>query len=331
MKNLFLTFCLFILASYSYAQKTISVLSGTTWTFYEDFSTALRQAPSGATIYLPGGIINSLSGYDTIKKPLTIIGVGHFPDSTTATQPTIIISNIILEPGAAFSSIIGLEVRGDIYLSGNGPEITNINIMRCKIYRILDWFSTGIVFKNTIISECVITDFYVQNFGVNNLVEKSIINFAVGQGNVLFRNNIIFQIGIQFGDGLQGCTLENNILGIGDFIYSCLVQNNLILNGILNNSNQLLAINNIYSTYANTFMNVPSGIYDITYNYHLKPTSNAKSAGTDGTDIGIYGTSRPCKEGWVPPNPHVSFKSIPSESLPTGTLPVNVKVVAQDR
>lgn len=96
MKNLFLIFSLFMLVSYTYAQKTISVLSGTTWTFYEDFSTALRQAPSGATIYLPGGIINSFSGYDTIKKTLIIIGVGHFPDSTTATLPTIINSNIIL-------------------------------------------------------------------------------------------------------------------------------------------------------------------------------------------------------------------------------------------
>lgn len=330
MKKIILTIGLFALVLSSYGQKTIAVLSGTNWTFYEDFSTAIRQAPSGSIVYLPGGIINSYSGYDTIKKPLTVIGVGHFPDSTTATQPTILISNIILEPGAAFSSFIGLEFRDFIYFLGSASEITNINIMRCKFNSINDWFSTGIVLKNSIISECVIESVYSGNFGTNCLVEKSIINFISGQGNVRFRNNIIFGVGNMF-NYVQNCTFENNILGNSEYMSSCLVQNNLFLSGLLGSAGQLLAINNVYSTYANTFINAPSGTYDITYNYHLKPTSVGKNVGTDGTDVGIYGTTKPCKEGWVPPNPHISFKSIPSESLPNGTLPVNIKTIAQDR
>lgn len=330
MKEIILLFSLLVLITCSYAQKTIAVLSGTTWTFYEDFSNALRQAPSGSVIYLPGGILNSSSGYDTIKRPLTIIGVGHFPDSTIATLPTIINSTIILEQGAASSSLIGLNTSNDIWMIGNGTEITNINIMRCKFNRIIDWFSTGIVLKNSIISECIINEFYGGVFGVNNLVEKSIINYVAASGDIIFRNNIIFGAGNQF-NGIQNGIFINNIIGTSDNMSSCFLQNNIFLSGTSIYYPQLQSLNNMFSTPSNTFINVPILQYDISYNYNLKSSSVGKNAGTDGTDIGIYGTSKPCKDGWVPYNPHISYKTIPSESLPNGTLPVNVKVVAQDR
>lgn len=334
MKKILLTLSLFILTSYSYAQKTISVLSGTTWTFYEDFSTALRQAPSGATIYLPGGLFTIQDGSDTITKPLTIIGVGHFPDSTQATLPTIINGNIYFAQGSDFSTLSGINfgfVNSANIISGN-----NITISRCKIQSI-NFNTTGNI-KNLLITESVLQNLIIDNIDASNfLVEKSIINLISGNTQITYRNNIIFAAGGQgIGNNyyVGNCVFENNIItgpGPYSFIYNSILRNNLLFVGNYTDV-QVYSYNNIYNnTLDNTFIYVPNAIYDDSYNYRLKPASSGKNAGTDGTDIGIYGTTKPCKDGWVPPNPHISFKSIPSESLPNGTLPVNVKVVAQDR
>ena len=66
--------------------------------------------------------------------------------------------------------------------------------------------------------------------------------------------------------------------------------------------------------------------YPFLDNYHLKNTCVGKNAGTDGTDVGIYGTSQPTSEGWVPSNPHIYFKQIDSQTGTNGTLKIQVKV-----
>ncbi|MBK9793187.1 MAG: hypothetical protein IPP60_08805 [Sphingobacteriales bacterium] len=91
-------------------------------------------------------------------------------------------------------------------------------------------------------------------------------------------------------------------------------------------------VNTIYNlSLSNDFVNVSNPNFSSLFDYHLKSTSSGKNAGTDGTDIGIYGGAYPYKEGAVPPNPHISTKSIAPTSAANGTLPVNIKVLAQDR
>ena len=66
-------------------------------------------------------------------------------------------------------------------------------------------------------------------------------------------------------------------------------------------------------------------------NFHLRPGCLGKNAGTDGTDLGIYGGSFPWKNGSLPPNPHIQTKNISSATDPIGNLNVNIKVKAQER
>ncbi len=75
------------------------------------------------------------------------------------------------------------------------------------------------------------------------------------------------------------------------------------------------------------FVNCPSAAFDNTYDYHLQTPSNY--IGTDGFQIGIYGTSAPFKEGVVSKNPHVILKSIAPQTTPTGDLNINITVGAQ--
>jgi hypothetical protein len=65
--------------------------------------------------------------------------------------------------------------------------------------------------------------------------------------------------------------------------------------------------------------------------YHLKDACSGKNAGTDGTDVGIYGTSVPFKENRLPSIPNFSLKAISPETDATGKLPVNIVVDAQER
>ncbi|MDR0506901.1 MAG: hypothetical protein LBH32_08835, partial [Dysgonamonadaceae bacterium] len=80
----------------------------------------------------------------------------------------------------------------------------------------------------------------------------------------------------------------------------------------------------INQSYANTFVNGDS------YDYHLQPTSAGKNAGTDGTDVGIYGTAFPFKESKLPSIPHFTVKNISTETNAEGKLPVYIKIEAQD-
>ena len=62
---------------------------------------------------------------------------------------------------------------------------------------------------------------------------------------------------------------------------------------------------------------------------HLLPGSPGVGAGSDGTDIGIYGTGSPWKPGNVPYNPHFRSANIAGATNPNGELPVNIRVAAQ--
>jgi hypothetical protein len=76
--------------------------------------------------------------------------------------------------------------------------------------------------------------------------------------------------------------------------------------------------------------------YVATANYRLQASSLGKNAGTDGTDLGIYGGSYPFPSGGapgsgydtspMPPIPQVTELNIQNATVPVnGTLNVNVK------
>lgn len=76
-------------------------------------------------------------------------------------------------------------------------------------------------------------------------------------------------------------------------------------------------------------MNAPTAEFSYQYDFNLQIQSPGINAGTDGTDIGIYGGAFPWKEGSIPINPHIQTKTISSTTDPSGNLPVNIKVMTQ--
>ena len=109
----------------------------------------------------------------------------------------------------------------------------------------------------------------------------------------------------------QNCTFKNNI-GIS-------------MNGTYTGSYATNAFGsgNVTELIETTFVNHSN-------DFHLNITSLGKNAGTDGTDIGIYGGAFPWKEGSIPTNPHFQKINIAPKTDNSGNLNVKIKVAAQD-
>ncbi len=326
------------------AGAKINVVHNGASTFYTTINAAVAGASASDTIYLPGGdILNT--GDLVIDKRLTIVGCGHYPDSTLATNTTRFSTiQIYVKTGADSGSISGCYLYGFSFgtnYSGDG-NVLNYRIERCCIYSMnfSNWTTLGA--QGVIIRENVIVN-PIQGVAVAPTVfEKNIFRSNVGYNNpATFLNNIFYITG-NFDTGGEGSIFLNNIIittssntiNLGTYN---LYNNNLFCTtassggsvacGATNTCN-----NNISNQFAtDTFINASTSNFAYSNSYHLKPTSPGVNAGTDGTDVGIFGTPYPYKDGAVPFNPHISSKTIGTVLSPTGNLPVTIKVSAQPR
>jgi len=133
-----------------------------------------------------------------------------------------------------------------------------------------------------------------------------------------FNNNIFLST---TSVGATECTFENNIfcgtvtsLGTNNLFNRNFSINNVIPNSVVGDLNTL-------------FKNKTKAGFDYDQDYHILDASPAHLAGTDGTDLGIYGTGNPWKEGSLPRNPHYQSIRITSSG---GNLSSKIKVAAQD-
>ena len=171
--------------------------------------------------------------------------------------------------------------------------------------------SSGISFSKNLIA-----------FNVNNFVSSDFFN-----NTFLYTSNSL--------NGITYSNIRNNIF-LTSHVFnsntSCTnsFSNNLKINGcgllcgcpfntgVEAGTISVSSTNDIFISYVGSFPYID--------NYHLKPTCPGVNAGTDGTDVGIYGTSQPTSEGWVPSNPHIYFKQVAPQTNSNGQLPIQFKV-----
>lgn len=339
-KITFLTFLglILVLASPTQAQSPIAVQNDSGTSFYSTLDLAITNATSGDYIYLPGG---NFTISVPINKTLQIVGVGHNPDSCKVTGITQITGSFTINSGSSHGTITGLKISGGITftVSATDPVVDYYSIERCNIGGNI-YLSSRL--SNILINECIIrgqslVGYKPQGFQMSKCIMEhtSIENF---DSNASFINNIF--IYAQFWNGnaiIQNSIFKNNIFltlvveynpNWGDFMKYCLLQNNLFNADLLVNSyNTNTHQNNLTGPVTTLFVNQSGTIFDYKQDYHILTSSPAHNAGTDGTDLGIYGTGTPWKEGSLPSNPHIQSKSI---STVNGNLNVKIKVAAQD-
>lgn len=326
---------LLVLLSVAYAMQAqlyIFVLenNGNTRT-YDNLADCIDNAVAGDTLYLPGG---TFSGTITIDKELHLFGAGYHPDSTTATMPTYFSSRLELTTGAGSSSIEGIRFNG-IYMH---TGVSNISIKRC--------YGNNINFvnensSNNYVEECIVG--YISS-GTNNLIYKSFVKQINNMKNSFVKNCILsYQSSSNSSSarvfyGIENFVFQNNYildnynyLSHEDVVTNSLFENNCFWTNITWPQGSNIGNNNVYGSQSAIFENWSgSGYFSYSYDYRIKAGSVAENAGTDGTDIGIYGTAQPFKDGGLPVNPHIRSKEFGFELNENGKLYINVSAGAQD-
>ncbi len=315
--------------------------------FATSFTDAVTNAPAGSTIYLPGG--NLTTDNVEITKELTIIGAGSHPDSTGATGSTYLIGNLEFAQGSDNSFLTGVFLSGILYIGVNADEtVSDIRITRCRINNRVQINYSGssnivsnIIFEENIIGNSLNND--VVNGGSNGNTtsvsfSKCVINgFIESVHNYSFKNCIMlgwYSTVLSFG--VNYSTFDNNVfIAATGSVFSSGSGNNILNNNLYVGTPSLN-----YGTYSNNmsgvaidalFENFSSGAFSYDNNFHLKTSCVGVNAGTDGTDVGIYGTNVPYKEGVLPLNPHIYYQKIDAVTKPDGSLHIEIGVRVQDR
>lgn len=329
----------------SFGQKLVNLVHNGTSTFYTGNSPvndAVTAAQSGDTIYIPGGgfTINTLN----IDKTLSIFGVGYDSDSTLATGNTQLNGSIVLKQGADNSFLQGFYLSGNITFGTNSSDqiVNNVTISRINLSSLyLSYNGSDVSASNNIlITENWFRGTVSAGYVSGLVISKNFISQGfVYASNCLFTNNILF--GSYCGGGpfssVDNCLFQNNYfyVGFGPCCCQYFVSGNT--NQFLNNAMNInwsfpdgsnTGLSNWFNvTPSSFFVNCPSPSLDMTYDYHLQtPTSYI---GTDGFQVGVYGTNENFKDGAVPKNPHVILKNISPQTTPAGDLNVNITVGAQ--
>lgn len=325
---------LFAVVMYSTAQKSVALHSnGTTTIFSGDtpLTEAYDAAATGDTLYVSGG---NFVAPTTIDKGLVIIGAGFDTDSTAVTGKTYIYSSpvnsgrIIIGSNASNLYMEGMQFQGGFHKSN--AAITGFTLIRLKIADIY-FVNTGAIPTNASIIQCDIAG----NIDIQG-VTYSVISNCILKGRILnsdsnvFKNNVITKVD---GNGTLGnCdanTFTNNILTSGSLISDGNCSYNNFQHNIFAQTSPNLGAG---STDLNNYkgIDIATVFVDLAgSDFHLLPDASTTYLGDDGTEVGLYGGLLPFKEGAVPVNPHISFKSIQTTTDSNGFLNISFKVEAQ--
>lgn len=313
---------------------------------YDNIQDAMDAASAGDTIYISGS--QTSYGDITITKQLTLIGAGYNTNNqfNFKTQLNAITLEIGMDgfgnptSNPSGSVIIGLQADNIV----GGTDIDNIQIFRNHCGGIwLNSTGSGWVIKNNITDKIDggtnATNVLIYNniikdqggiryFSKNSItVSNNLFIYPYHSASAfwsvsyaILSNNIFYGISIQ---GCDYCTFNNNI-SIGgdytDFIYD----HNTGANNYVDVNPQ--------------FVSVAATEFSFSDDYHLQASSPGKNAGTDGTDIGIYGGSYPFPSGgdvpWqtsaMPSIPQIIEMNIQNAVIPVdSTLHVQVKARIQ--
>ena len=342
MKAIFTTLVLFAFVLVMNAQTLITVQHNGTPAFYTNITDAMAGALSGDTMYLPGGLYSTPTTW-TINKKLHIYGVGHYPDSTAATGITQYAGIVRFVTGSDGSLFTGIKVVGNMYVGTNASDqvVDGLTISRCSFSSSVNLSYNGsanTTGQNFHIEENVLYNISCGN-AKNVYIERNIflstyISYLNGNGINTIRNNIFLYNGEVFYI-VSNVNVENNVFISANSPISMLASstfnNNLCVYNLTNLGTNTGSNNLINQAQVSIFVNQTGYAFNYAHDYHIKDTSPGNNGGIDGTDVGIFGTATPYKDGAVPAHPHIRLQNISTTTDGSGNINVNIKVGAQDR
>ncbi|MEI6435408.1 MAG: hypothetical protein WCP32_11230 [Bacteroidota bacterium] len=322
---------------------------------YTSLQTAIDAAGLSAndTIMVAGS--TTTYGNITIAKRLVLVGAGYNnPYGNNSLLGGITLSRSNEFVGSSGTKIMGFNLSSTLTFNpasgGGSPVLNNVLIERCWLANIsFENYGQNNLYNNDTVRNCIIngtisfTNQYssgqLNNIYIhNNIFNGAYFNIAAtpNLSTVFCRNNIfINRANSAIFAGCLNMVIENNIFysayptgGTG-----CAFTKNIgfmcpdmpgagnIGSGNMNSVNPL-------------FVNFPAlgGAFSWAYDFHLQAASPGKNAGTDGTDIGIYGGMLPFEVGANPHFPQMMTLTLPAgSSVPAGgTLNVHFTAKKQN-
>ena len=319
------------------AQHRFLVQNGETSEIFGTFAEALAASQAGDTLYMPGGVFSVGNVY--IDHTLTLIGTGHYPDYTDATGLTRLDGSIYLRAEADNSFLQGFYLTGSINFGSNAAnqDVNHVTISRCNVENIKLYNGFPATAVQTHILENVIRGTIIGGNAQYVLIEKNIVhNVSQFSENTMITNNIVLKETSDTFNGLYSCLVQNNIfLHTGSFFFynstSNTLLNNLFVREFVMPANNTGSGNIGGQALGSIFVNFSGGAFGYEYDFQLQAGSPGLNGGTDGNDIGIYGTTIPYKEGAVPFNPNITFQQVSPLVNGEGNIEIEVNVSAQER
>lgn len=340
-KHILISIALFFSIVELYAQNPVTTLqhAGETQVFYgiTSFTDAYNASATGDTLYLSSGYFNAPA---SIAKGITIIGSGHFPDSTgVILKRTTINSSLSIMQGADSLHLEGLYIKGSIGFQADA-SINYTNIIRCYVGNLIDFQSSSEdASKNyCTIEECLILgSVYFYTYGTNLVIRKCILSKIYNiTSNALIENNILIYDCTSYCyssvfNEVSSSVIKNNIIIRSNDIFYGTCDANYFANNLCICANGISTANSNENNYIgipqeDIFENFTSDFY--TSDYHLK--NPELYIGTDSTQVGIYGGDTPFKTNGAPSNPQILIKGIGEKTDANGNLQINFTVKAQN-
>jgi hypothetical protein len=305
---------------------------------------AINASSLGDTVYVSGSSFD-YSGAVSINKRIVLLGAGY-NSANQLNLSSIIAGSISLTKDAtndASGTVISGFRVGFINTTVNQP-VNNILLFRNQITSGITIYGDGWSIINNIVGLDITS---LSGIASNVLIQNDILLRSIvslNQSSVIIDHNIFLRNSNSYMLGnLKFAVITNNIfVGITSV--------NPILQAVSSNSfNNNLTSATIVSDTAPTnsfaggpnsatgnfvgvdplFVNVTDfSTYNANFNYRLQSSSPAKNAGTDGTDLGIYGGPFPFPSGGAPgsgfdtsappPIPQVTNVNIQNPSLAPG-------------
>lgn len=341
MKTYYLILAAFILTASNAFAAIIVVDNNATAPagVYTDLQVAVTAAVARDTILITGSLTNY--GSCNVYKQLHFKGAGYDPDKQNAlySQATINFYNAGLG-NADSSSVEG--VNGTFYLHNTvtSSSLSNISISRCSGHLTMtagnytninvynNWNLYFTLNSNSNVYNCLVTNNILGQVSVYPTTSSSILfsnNLffsSVSSNNTIFTNNIWY--GATPPTDINNNTFNNNLaFGSSSNVFT--------LSGNNSGGNNFEGVNPLFVNETNLYV-------EDTDDFNLLTASPAKNAGTDGTDLGIYGGAHPWPEGGISGSgfmygqeaniPQVNQMDIQNASVPlNGTLNVEIKAI----
>ncbi|GAB4325008.1 MAG: hypothetical protein Kow00127_17720 [Bacteroidales bacterium] len=358
MKTLRLTMILVLLSAVVYAGKfTVDNTPGSGANF-SSVGSAISSASSGDKLYLHPSSFTY--GDFSLNKSLVFIGPVHLPEYNGGVGAQIDI--VTLQNGSSGSKFIGLKI--ETITCAVFHQVHNIEITNNYLYNTVviqgpygdysdgdNWLIQGnVMIQKEGCGGCKFIDIR-SSAGVNsgwifrnNIIQSVTSNntvwmFGNFNGSTIAENNIIIHRNSHplFNSSVSGGEFRNNIFWASDASFSDLTINGSEVlfdyNLTYHSSGVLTALpgaNNIDNTDPE-FEYLTDDIPDWNYEniYMLSETSPGSGAGSDGTDMGVYGALYPFRmEGYPQDFPRFRSVSVSNTIVPQGqTIQIHLNAV----